>query len=160
MKTTFFAILLAFSTNLFAANMDELKPQPVMQQPAKIQLNIENQAPELAGYKLVVEIRRVNDPIFQESYDIDLDASSSKSIPLEVNFGELKGIAASNLIARLIKVGDEASKEEDHYVHSFEVNGVAGFKVVITPKNPENLALGNSIKIFPTIDAAGHNPVA
>lgn len=129
-----------------------------------IQFIIENHSPALVGYSLQIELREVNNPIFGEIYPLSLAAASSKSSIIDMGsiltspLIQQSGVAASNLIARLIKTDGEVVESENHFAHSFPAHGFAGLKVIISPKDPEHLELGNKVEIFPTTDAAGLVP--
>jgi hypothetical protein len=128
-----------------------------------VQLNIENRGPALDGCRLQIELREVNNPVFQAMYPLHLASSSSESIPLDMGsiltpMIQQQGVSASNLIARLINAEGEVVSDT-RFGHSFSANGFAGLKVVISPKDPAQLELGNKVEIFATSDAAGLLPL-
>ena len=165
MKLPVLAVLLSFFTSLFAMDVQQDKVADHHQAVANlpVQLNIENKGSKLDGYSLQIELREVNNPVFQEAYPLHLAPSSSESMPLDMGsiltpMIQQRGVAASNLIARLINAEGEVVSDT-RFGHSFSANGFAGLKVVISPKDPAQLELGNNVEIFATRDAEGQLPL-
>jgi hypothetical protein len=110
---------------------------------------------------LKLEIRKVNDPIYEHEIVLKIPASSSEEImlhaPLE-NHLENGSVAASNIIVHLLKDGHIVAT--NHYPHSYTLNQYAGYLVKIKTNdiNPNNF-YNKAITIVPTFDLAGTVPL-
>lgn len=128
-------------------------------QAKNLDVNVFNEGPVLSGYKLKLEIRKVNDPIYEHEIDLKIPASSGEKFslvaPLEKHLPD-GFVAASNTIVHLMKDGQVVAT--NHLVHSYKLDQFAGYQVKINTSNIHPGDVGNkaiSISLVATSDAAG-----
>ena len=130
-------------------------------QAKNLDVNVINEGPALTGYKLKLEIRKVNDPIYEHEIDLKIQASSGEKFPVVADLEKHLPdgfVWASNTIVHLIKDGKVVATK--HFIHSYTLDKLAGFQVKI---NTNDIHPGNvqskAISIVATSDAAGMVPL-
>jgi hypothetical protein len=130
-------------------------------QAKNLDVNVINEGPALSGYKLKLEIRKFNDPIYEHEIDLKIPASSREKFSvvaaLEKHLPD-GFVPASNTIVHLIKDGQVVAT--NLLVHSYKLDQFGGYQVKI---NTNDIHPGDvrtkAISIVATSDAAGMVPL-